>query len=244
MPLVRTPAIILHSFAYGDTSRILRLLTPDFGVRSVIAKGARSPKSRFGGLLEPFTEGEALFNLREGRDLFILTGFSLKRSRQGLGRDLASFTGASLLAEILLRFGTEEAQPAIFDAIVAALDRLTDRPDDPAGSALADLWHLVALLGFQPELHVCVGCGRRLAEDDPTRFDATAGGSVCLDCRPLGRVVAPSVRLAVAAMCDLRRPPDSLHDRRIHADLLHLFLSTYFQGTPLRSLPLFQEQLR
>ena len=59
MSVVTTDAIILQAFPYGDTSRILRLITRDYGVRSVIAKGATRPKSRFSGLLEVFTEGSA-----------------------------------------------------------------------------------------------------------------------------------------------------------------------------------------
>jgi hypothetical protein len=74
MALVRSRCLILQSYPYSETSRILRLLTEDFGVQSVIAKGARRPKSRFGGLLEPFTEGTASFYHRETRDLHTLGG--------------------------------------------------------------------------------------------------------------------------------------------------------------------------
>jgi hypothetical protein len=77
VPIATTESIILKGFAYGDTSRILRLLTRQHGVQSVIAKGALRPRSRFGGVLDPFTEGLATFNLREGRDLHTLSGFEL-----------------------------------------------------------------------------------------------------------------------------------------------------------------------
>ena len=91
MPVVSTRSIILHSFNYSETSKILRLLTRDHGVQSVIAKGAQRPKSRFGGVLELFTEGVASFSLRESRDLHTLTGFDLVRTRQLLGGSLTRF---------------------------------------------------------------------------------------------------------------------------------------------------------
>ena len=53
--LVEDRALILQAYPYGETSRILKLLCESHGLRTVIAKGARRPKSRFGGLLEPFT---------------------------------------------------------------------------------------------------------------------------------------------------------------------------------------------
>lgn len=246
MPLVRTPALILHGFPYGDTSRILRLLTPDHGVRSLLAKGAQRPKSRFGALLEPFTEGEALFNLREGRDLFTLTGFSLIRSRQSLGRDLAAFTGAALLAELALRSGTEEPNPALYHALKSAFDDLAARPDaDAGGTALAHLWKIVAMLGFQPELEACIQCGRLLDPTESSRFDVAAGGSACLACRPTGRVIDAVTRGEVGSMVTGGAVPPSRGNRGLHGALLRAFLAEHLSGDrPLRSLPLFLEQLR
>ena len=40
MSVTATDAIVLQCFPYGDTSRIVRLLTRDAGVHSAIAKGA------------------------------------------------------------------------------------------------------------------------------------------------------------------------------------------------------------
>jgi DNA repair protein RecO (recombination protein O) len=245
VPPVRTRAVILHAFPYGDTSRILRLLTEDLGLRSVIAKGARSPRSRFGGILEPFTEGEAHFVLRDGRDLFTLSGFTLLRSRQSIGRDLAAFSGASLLAEIILRAGTEESQPAFYRALVRALDRLADPGDDPATTALTALWWLLALLGFQPEMQTCVRCGRPLGDAESTRFDIEAGGAACQLCRPAGRQLPPTARREILVMCGGSEPDPPIAELRIHAGLLQAFLSTHLAlDRPLRALPLFLEHLR
>jgi DNA repair protein RecO (recombination protein O) len=245
MPAVRTPSLILHSFAYGDTSRILRLLTPELGLRSVIAKGAMSPKGRFGGLLEPFTEGEAQFNLRPGRDLLTLSGFSLIRSRQSIGRNLGSFTGASLVAEVILRFSTEEANPELYDTVVSAFDRFAADGHDPTGDSLAILWNLIALFGFRPEMTNCVHCGSPIGERDTSRFDPDAGGVACLHCRPVGRTVPPQVRAEIGCMCSTPEYQPTSQERRLHSALLHAFLAAHlFQGQPLRSLPLFLEQFR
>jgi DNA repair protein RecO (recombination protein O) len=245
MPQVRTPAIILHSFPYGDTSRILRVLTPDHGVRSLLAKGARAPKGRFGGILEPFTEGEALFNLREGRELLTLSGFSLVRSRQGIGRQLDRFAGASLLAEIVLRFATEEANPPLYSLVLGALDGLATDPPDALTTSLTAVWSVVGILGFQPQLESCVRCGEDLPAGAHTRFDVDAGGVVCLRCKPEGRRVPPDVRAQVLAICSGREVEVPPGDRKTHGDLFHAFLAAHLMhGRPLRSLPLFLEQFR
>lgn len=245
MPPIRTGALILHTFPFGETSRILRLLTPDFGVRSVIAKGACGPRSRFGGILEPFTQGEAQYNQRPGRDLHTLTAFTLVRSRQAIGRDFSAFTGASLIAELLIRFGTEEPGQEIFDTVVNAFDRLAEPDVDPVGSALAILWNLIALFGFKPEMQACIRCGRTVGVEETTRFDPEAGGVACFACRTAGRTLPASVRLDVLHMCGAAKSGSTLRNRALHRALFSSFLASHLlQGQPLRSLPLFLDQLR
>ena len=91
MAVVSSDAIILQAFKYGDSSKILRLITRDNGLQSVIAKGAAKPKSQFGGILEPFVDGVATFYAKDNRDLHTLSRFDLTRSRQSLGTDLVRF---------------------------------------------------------------------------------------------------------------------------------------------------------
>lgn len=236
---------MLQAFAYGETSKILRLYTLDFGLRSVIAKGAQRSRSRYGGLLEPFTEGDADFYLKEGRDLHTLGGFDLVRSRQGLGRDLTAFAGASLLAELVLRYSTEEPYPALYHAAIASLDRIAAAPaGGGAPLVVGAAWEAISLLGYHPELDVCVGCGRSLGSDEASRFDVEAGGSACTACRPSGRVVDAATRRQVARMSSGADDHAPLTDPSLHRALLRAFIATHLSGEhPLRSLDLFLAQV-
>jgi DNA repair protein RecO (recombination protein O) len=200
MPLVTTDAIILQAFRYSDTSKILRLLTRTHGVRSAIARGALRPRSRYGGVLEPFTKGTATFYLKEGRDLHSLSSFELIRPRQELGRDLIRFGAASLLAEILIRTASETPDPALYEHVDEAFGLLADSPEDGVpGVALARLWALVGQLGFAPALDNCLACGRAVGEDEDVFFDYAAGGIHCVDCGggDAGRVIPAAARGAL-----------------------------------------------
>jgi DNA repair protein RecO (recombination protein O) len=245
VPLVSTRALILQSFPYSDTSKILRLVSPEYGLISAIAKGAQRPRSRFGGILELFTEGDAQLHLKEGRDLHPLSGFDLVRSRQALGRNLAAFAGASLLAELVLRFGTEEPNPAPFHALIRTFDRLAGAaPDEAARHALVGVWEMVALLGYEPHLDACVGCGRTPAPDEATRFDVEAGGIACTRCRPFGRVVDAQARADLAGMVRGDAGLGQPLDWGLQGALLRAFLLAHLSpAQPLRSLDLFVQQL-
>ena len=69
---VKTEAVVLRSIRYGEADRILHLYSTTRGRIGAIAKGARKPKSRFGGRLEPFFRLDLV--LHEGRgDLLTVT---------------------------------------------------------------------------------------------------------------------------------------------------------------------------
>ncbi|HKJ93640.1 MAG TPA: DNA repair protein RecO [Longimicrobiales bacterium] len=202
MPLVTTEAIILQAFPYSDTSKILRLLTATHGVRSAMARGALRPRSRYGGVLEPFTKGTATFYLKEGRDLHTLSAFELIRPRQELGRDLLRFGVASLLAEILMRTASETPDRALYDHADRALAALAEAPEDRLpGVALARLWALIGQLGFAPALDGCQVCSRVVPPDADVFFDYAAGGIHCQDCGggAVGRVLPADARRALLA---------------------------------------------
>jgi DNA repair protein RecO (recombination protein O) len=242
--LVTTRALVLQAFPYSETSKILRLYTWDHGVTSVIAKGALRPKSRYGGVLEPFTEGVATFYHRYGRDLHTLSGFDLLRSRQALGRSLAAFAGASLLAELVLHAGTEEAHPEVYEALVAAFDAMAgaDDADEALRAALTGAWTLVSLLGFEPQTGHCVVCERPLVPAEAVRFDTTAGGVACTRCRPAGRIIPAASRAELHAMVH-GRTPGALASPGLHRALLRVFLETHVQqDRAFRSLELFLDQ--
>ena len=246
MALVTTDAIILQVFRYGDTSKIIRLLTRHAGVQSVIAKGAASPKSKYGGILEPFTEGVAAFYAKDNRDLHTLGSFELTRSRQSLGGNLVRFGGASLIAELIMRAGIEEPDEQLYDAVVGIFDRIASASSEAVESAvIGETWALIAQLGFAPALDECISCGRDIAPDEDVSFDYSAGGVRCDDCAAgmPGRVVPAAAR---EALMQLMRGEHLILERTAaHWRLLARFLTHHVvDGASLKSLTFLEESLR
>lgn len=245
MPLVATRALVLQAFPYSDTSKILRFFTLTHGLCSALAKGAQRPRSRFGGLLELFTEGEALLYVKEGRELHTLSGFDLLRSRQSLGRDLTAFAGASLIAELLLRFATEEPHPQLFRTACHSLDAIASSGHDRAEMVVvASAWRVISQLGYRPETDTCVTCQRLLTPDEGVRFDPQGGGAACTQCRPSGRTLDAQSRQELRSML-LGKNLSAVPARpALHRALLGSFLSAHLSpDRPLRSLELFLHQL-
>jgi DNA repair protein RecO (recombination protein O) len=246
MALLVTPAIVLHAFDYLESSRIVRLLTRDAGLRSAMAKGARRSQRRFGGGLDLFSQGSTVLHVKAGRDLDTLSGFEDARGRPALAADLERFTGAETIAEIALRFGREGADLDLFDVTTAALDAIAESAEQGAREAtLAGAWQLMAALGFAPALADCAECGSALDQGDPALFSHSAGGALCSRCAPLttgGRRLPATARSAIGAWTGGQRLTElSDADSRAHQRLLREFLGFHVHdGRPLRAFDLWE----
>jgi len=69
MPVFKADALILRTYKLGESDRIVVFLTRDRGKKRGVAKGARRPRSRYVGALEPMTRAGVAYYEREQRDL-------------------------------------------------------------------------------------------------------------------------------------------------------------------------------
>lgn len=179
---VKTEAIVLRSIRYGEADRILHLYSRTRGRIGAIAKGARKPKSRFGGRLEPFFRLDLV--LHEGRsDLLTVTSATTVDGYPRL-RDSGAALGAGARAcDAVLRLldSTEANEPA-YNLLCRYLALLDDPERERAAgleTALAFRLKLALVAGFAPELASCTSCGE---VDHLAGFSGAAGGVVCASC--------------------------------------------------------------
>jgi DNA repair protein RecO (recombination protein O) len=246
--LIESDSLVLHSFDYGETSRIVRIATREAGVLSVIARGARRPKSAFGSAIDLFTSGVAHVRAHPSRDLHTLAGFDATRTRSELAQSLQRFSAASAIAELCLRFGREDDSGRVHDGATLAVDAIcAAQPADVAALALAGAWRVVADLGFAPSLEQCASCHADLIPDAAVTFDHRAGGALCPDCARRG---SRGRQLPSAARESLRRwlagadaPLDDPSAGRAHQRLLREFLEEHLgDGRPLRAFVAWEAQ--
>ncbi|HEY4218461.1 MAG TPA: DNA repair protein RecO [Gemmatimonadaceae bacterium] len=241
MSLVVTDAIVLHAFDYLESSRILKLVTRDFGVRSVLARGARRSKKRFGSALDLYAQGAAQLQMKPGRELDTLADFDVARARPQIARDLSRFAGSSAIAELTLRFAGGAGDPGLFEAVESALDAIgIAPPDETRAVTLAGAWRVLRELGIAPTVDTCAECHARVDPTAQAMFSHPAGGTLCERCGHLarsGRRLPPSARTALRQWLNgdehsLMTPDEG----RAHQRLLREFLREHLaEDRPLRA---------
>jgi DNA repair protein RecO (recombination protein O) len=246
MPLITTPAIILHAFKYADTSKIVRLATREHGVQSAIAKGASRPKSRFGASLQVLSQGTAHLYFRPTAELQTLSAFDVLEQHPALARDMGRYAAASALAELMLRCAPSEPHPALFDLASAQLGHLAAVPGPRvATAALAALWSIVTALGFAPTVDACVRDGRALG-DGAVGFSVPDGGFLCARCtteRSTTVLEGPDRRALEQLLQGADEPPEGWSPRHAaaHRRLLARFVEHHLaEGHPLKALEFWE----
>ncbi len=185
MSQIRTEALILRSFDFGESDRILHLLLPEIGRLPAIAKGARRSVRRFSGTLDLFNHVQVQVDLRRSGSLARLDQASLIEPFIAIRREAARFALGCYLLELFDRLAPERGARAdtqrLFSFALGALRILARRAPDPRLRTLIELRALDAL-GLRPELSRCVRCGSTPAGPGAVGFHVADGGVVCDAC--------------------------------------------------------------
>lgn len=247
------PAYVLHHRPYRDSSLILDVMTAAHGRIALVARGARRPKSRLHGTLQPFQPLLASWIMRG--DLGTLTAAEARDGGGLRGRVLISgFYVNELLMRLLHR---HDPHPRLFTAYEAVLRDLAAAPSGAphAGEQPALRLFEMALLretGYGPVLDHDVAAGDPIRADavyyyyperGPIREDAVAlrpgiqeaaQGYVMRD-RPVRLHGASLLALARGELCETLH----LHEAK---RLMRAILDTRLGGRPLASRSLFRRR--
>lgn len=193
----RTQALILKRRDFGESDRLITLLTPDYGKLDAVAKGARKPASTKTGHVELYTRAEVL--LAKGRELSILVQAQMVEPFLALREDLTRGAYASYCAELLDRLtaNREEHMEALFALLDVTFARLCNTDDLRRVVRYYEL-RLLDAVGFRPQLSECVITQHPILPEDQF-FSFAEGGVVSTDGAPLtfGLVPLPLSTLKV-----------------------------------------------
>jgi len=200
LALVRSEGIVLKTYALGDTSRIVVVYTRDFGLTKLVAKGARKAPHRFGFALEPLTRSRFVWYQKADRDLHLLSQAETLAPTGSRITDLTRLVHAQAALELIDRLvWGEEPHPDLFDLLSETVESAAVAPlaSLPAITLAFEL-QTSSLLGYQPRLDACAGCGGSLSHE--RLFSPSRGGLLCDAC---ARVEAGTVRLSADALAGL-----------------------------------------
>jgi DNA repair protein RecO (recombination protein O) len=202
---VKEAAVVLRAVDYGESDRVVTLLTRERGKLAAFARAARASRRRFGGALEPFTVVAAELVERRESELWTLDSVSPRRSFGAIRGDLARIACAAHACEVARALVRDaEPHPELFDLLVDYLAALDAGPAEPSGLRAVELGILRAA-GLAPRLDACARCGGPLPPAGRLRLDPGDGGVLCGGCGPAHPRAPPLSAEAARALLRLQQ---------------------------------------
>ncbi len=181
-----TQAIILHRRPFKENDLLVSVYSRDLGFLELVARGALKPGSKLAGHIEPLTL----------IDLMIIRGRGGNYIGSAVGRNFytnirediskMNYVGSVLrLVRKQTREGEALGAPDIFDLARDYLEILDGSGGDAELLNFSFFLKFLSLLGLEPQLFYCCGCGRSIRAGN-NFFSSRRGGAVCLGCGKKG----------------------------------------------------------
>lgn len=171
--------LVIRESDAGENDKRLVLLTSDRGRISVLAKGARSLRSKFMNTAALFTYGN--YEITERNDHAWLSGASVTESFYGIRNDIERLALAAYVVDVVYEL-TGESEGAL-DMLRLALNTLFAIANDckprPFIKAVFEFRAMV-MSGYLPDLSACSVCGKTRASY--MYLDVMNGEMKCAEC--------------------------------------------------------------
>lgn len=169
--------IVIKETNYGETSKILNILTKEYGLIGVISKGCRSVKSELCSLSNQLTYG--YFNIYYKPDkLSIVKSIDLIDSFKEIRKDILKISYAGYILELTDQVYKQNNDSEIYDLFKASLIKINEGLDATVITNILELKYL-NFLGVTPVMDSCSVCG---SNTSIKTLSVKRGGYICSSC--------------------------------------------------------------
>lgn len=171
--------LVIRSQNYGENDRLITLLTSE-GKMTVIAKGARSLRSKVKNLTEPFVYGNFELNQKSSGIAWI-GGGSIENMFYALRNDMDKLFLATYICDVTNELSGERADGSdmlrlTLNTLYAIVNEIRPLKQIKAVFEL----RASAISGYMPSIDSCCVCDTSSAEN--VYFDVMNGAVICSDC--------------------------------------------------------------
>lgn len=175
--ITKIEGIIINETPYGETSKIINILTKEKGIIGVMCKGAKSMKSSLRALTMPLTYGYFYIYYKEDK-MSTLKDVDLINSFNNIKQDIMLIAYANYLTELTQQIAKMEFDEEMYELFITALLKIDSNIDPLIITNIVELQYL-KYLGIELNLDCCVNCGNT---KNIITLDGDSGGFICNKC--------------------------------------------------------------
>lgn len=180
----KVEGIVINEKAYGETSKIINVITKEYGIIGIIAKGAITLKSEF--RVSTAKLSYAYFNIiyKEGK-LSTLVSADIINPFKSIIKDINKISYAVYILELSEQV-VKQTNQNIFDLMLSGLIKINEGYDPLIIMNIIELKYL-DYLGVMPVLDRCSVCG---STNNIVTLSSDKGGYVCKNCYSTEKIIS------------------------------------------------------
>ncbi len=164
---------IISEKPYKETSKLINILTPDYNVVSLIAKGAKRLKSNLRSSSEIFTYGNFEINYKEG-SLCNLISVDIINPLSNIKKDIEKISYVNYICELTKQVIKQSTNKNIYKIFIDSVLKIDEGFDPMVITNILEIKYL-DYLGVSLELDGCVVCNNT----NVITLSSSKGGFVC-----------------------------------------------------------------
>jgi len=175
--LTSMEGIVLKTQNYGETHKIITILTKQQGKISAICRGANKTKSRLNAVAQPFIKATFLIYVTKG--LSTVQQGEIENSFRYIREDIIKTAYAAYIMELTDKIiEAKHPDKLVYSQLDQTLEWINAKTDYMIPVMMYEL-KLFQKGGFAPIVDRCVNCGR---QEIPYTFSVREGGLLCPHC--------------------------------------------------------------
>lgn len=169
--------IIVSVTPYGESSKILNVLTKDAGIIGIIAKGAKKIKSKFRSTTEKLTLGTFSVYYHEGK-LSTLIEADVIDPLNNIKSDIIKIGYLTYITELAYQTAKQNSDNDVYKILKSAILKLEKGLNPMIITNILEL-KMLDYLGVKIDLDRCIKCGNT---SDIITISGDEGGYICKNC--------------------------------------------------------------
>lgn len=177
MEIVKVKGIIISETPYSETSKIINVITKEYGTLGIIAKGAKSLKSKLRSVSTKLTYGYFHIYYKE-KGLSTLVSVDVINNLKNIKTDITNMSYVCYILELVNQVMKHEYNEEIFNLLEASILKINEKFDAGIITNILEL-KMLDYLGVRPIIDECAVCGNRT---DIVTISGDRGGYICKNC--------------------------------------------------------------
>ena len=175
--IIEVEGIVISETPYSESSKIINVITREYGTIGMMAKGANKLKSKLRNGSTKLSYGKYQIHYKDN-GLSTLIGVDIINNLKNIKTNITKISYAYYILELVSQVMKHEYNAEIFNVLVSAILKIEEGFDPLIITNILEL-KMLDYLGVRPVIDECASCG---SKTNIITISGDRGGYLCKNC--------------------------------------------------------------